>query len=103
VVGMTRSMLKSKGLPGEFWDEAVATAVYVLNRSLTKGIASKTPFEAWYEKKPAVHHLCAFECVAYVKNTSPNLKKLDYRSSPMIFVGYEPGTKGYRVYDPSTR
>lgn len=31
-----------------------------------------------------------------------NVKKLDDRSRPMIFVGYEPGSKAYRVYDPTT-
>jgi hypothetical protein len=103
VVGTTRSVLKSKGLPGDFWAEAVTTAVYVLNRSLTKGVARKTPFEAWFGKKPVVHHLRTFGCVAHMKNTSPHLKKLDDRSSMMIFIGYEPGTKGYRVYDPVTR
>jgi hypothetical protein len=30
------------------------------------------------------------------------MKKLDDRSHPMIFMGYEQGTKGYRVYDPVT-
>jgi hypothetical protein len=58
-----------------------------------------TPFEAWYSKKLAVHHLCTFGCVAYVRNSSPNLKKLDDRSQPMVFIGYELGTKGYHVYD----
>ncbi|CAA6674013.1 unnamed protein product [Spirodela intermedia] len=32
VVATARSMLKAKGLPGWFWGEAVATAVYILNR-----------------------------------------------------------------------
>jgi hypothetical protein len=71
----------------------------VLNRSPTKGITGMTPFEAWYSKKLAVHHLCTFGCVAYVRNSSPNLKKLDDRSQPMVFIGYELGTKGYHVYD----
>jgi hypothetical protein len=103
VVGTTRSMLKAKGLPGIFWAEAVTTAVYVLNRSPTKGVTGMTPYEAWHGRKPDVHHLRTFGCVAFVKDTTPNLKKLDDRSHPMIFVGYEQGTKGYRVYDPSTR
>jgi hypothetical protein len=32
-----------------------------------------------------------------------HIKKLDDRSKPMIFVGYEPGMKAYRVYDPTSR
>jgi hypothetical protein len=97
MVGTVRSMLKSKGLPSIFWAEAVATIVYVLNRSPTKGVFGKTPFEVWHGKRSTVHHVCTFGCVAYVKNTSPNLKKLDDRNRPMIFVGYEQGTKGYMV------
>jgi hypothetical protein len=31
----------------------VATAVYLLNRSLTRGVEGKTPFKGWYGKKPA--------------------------------------------------
>jgi hypothetical protein len=38
--------------------------------------------------------------VVHVKDTTLNLKKLDDRSRPMIFIGYELGSKAYRVYDP---
>jgi hypothetical protein len=61
--------------------------MYVLNRSPTKGVVGKTLYEAWHGRKPVVHHLRTFGCIAYVKDTSPNLKKLDDRSHPMIFVG----------------
>jgi hypothetical protein len=33
----------------------------------------------------------------------PHQKKLDDRSAPMVFIGYEPGAKAYRVYDPVAR
>jgi transposase InsO family protein len=102
VVGTARSMMKAKGLLGISWGEVVATAVDILNRSSTKGVARMAPYEAWYGKKPVVHHLRTFGYIAYVKNTSPNLKKLDDRSHTIVFIGYERGTKGYRVYDPST-
>jgi hypothetical protein len=75
VVGTVRSMLKVKGLQGIFWAEAVVTAVYVLNRSPTKGVAGMTPYESWHGRKPAMHHLRMFDCVVFVKNTTPNLKK----------------------------
>ncbi|EEC81933.1 hypothetical protein OsI_25798 [Oryza sativa Indica Group] len=102
VVSTARSMLKAKGLPGMFWGEAVNTAVYLLNRCSSKSIDGKTPYELWNRVTPAVHHLRTFGCVAHVKVTAPT-KKLDDRSRPMIFVGYEPGSKAYRVYDPATR
>jgi hypothetical protein len=104
VLATARSMMKAKKLPGKFWGEAVTNAVYVLNRATTKGNdGGKTPYQLWTGCTPAVHHLRAFGCVAHVKVTAPHLKKLDDRSKPMIFVGYEPGSKAYRVYDPSTR
>jgi hypothetical protein len=78
----------------------VLAAVYVLNRVPTKSVEGATPFEVWYGKKPVVHHLRTFGCLAYGKNTKPNLSKLDDRGCRMIFVGYEQGTKAYRVYDP---
>ncbi|CAA6674433.1 unnamed protein product [Spirodela intermedia] len=93
VVATARSMLKAKGLPGWFWGEAVATA----------SVDGMTPFEVWHGKKPAVHHLKVFGCIAYVLNTTPHLKKLEDRGRKMIFIGYEYGSKAYRAYDPTTR
>ena len=103
IVGMARSMLKASGLPGSFWGEATNTAVYILNRTTTRGTGGRTPYELWNGSTPAVHHLRTFGCVVHVKTASPHPKKLDDRSRPMIFVGYEPGSKAYRVYDPTTR
>ncbi|XP_066358327.1 uncharacterized protein [Miscanthus floridulus] len=83
--------------------EAVTTAVYLLNRSSSKSIGGKTPYELWMGSAPDVHHLRTFGCVAHVKNTTPNLKKLDDRSHRMIFIGYDPGSKAYRIYGMATR
>jgi hypothetical protein len=100
VVGTTCSLLKSKGLPGWLWGEVVATVVYLLNHSRTKSVSGEILFEAWYGKRPAMHHLRTCGCVVHVRNTAPNLKKLNDRSKLMIFIGYEPGSKAYRAYDP---
>ena len=95
-------MLKAKGLPGRLWGEALAIAVYLLNRCPTKSVEGMTPFQAWHGKKPVVHHLRVFGCIAHVRNSSPHLKKLEDRSRKMIFIGYEAGSKAYRAYDPTT-
>lgn len=102
MVGMARCILKAKGMSNRFLGEAVTTFVYMLNRAYTRSIDHKTPYEAWYGKNPAVEHLCVFGCVAHVKSARPGLRKLDDRSTPMVLIGYEPGSKAFRVYNPAT-
>ena len=100
VVEMARCLLKSMQVPGRFWGEAVTVAVYLLNRAPTKSLNGKTPFEAWFGKKPGVRHLRTFGCMAYAKKLGPGVSKLSDRSIPGVFLGYEQGSKAYRIYDP---
>ncbi|WVZ54330.1 LOW QUALITY PROTEIN: hypothetical protein U9M48_005142 [Paspalum notatum var. saurae] len=99
VVGMARALLKQRGMPA---GEAVATAVYILNRSPTKALNGKTPYEAWHGRKPAVSHLRVFGCLAVVKELG-HIGKLDDRSTPGVFIGYAEGSKAYRILDPGTQ
>jgi len=93
-------MMKAKSMPAEFWGEAVSTAVFMLNRSPTKALEGRTPYEAWHGHMPNVAFLWTFGCIGHVKNTKPFLSKLVDRSTPMVFLGYEDGSKAYRLYDP---
>lgn len=95
--------MKDKKMPSFFWGEAVTTSVYVLTCSFTRSVDGGTPYEAWHDRKPSVEHLRVLGCVAHVKSVRPFLCKLDDRSTPMVFIGYEPGSKAYKVYEPSTR
>jgi Integrase core domain len=101
IVAMTRSMMKSMGVPVRFWGEAVSTTVYILNRASTESLTSMTPYEAWYKRKPNVQHFCVFGCVAHVKKVKSHITKLEDRSVQMVLFGYE-GSKAYRVYNPTT-
>ncbi|XP_042396841.1 uncharacterized protein LOC121986987 [Zingiber officinale] len=100
VMAMARSLLKGTHMPARFWGEAVRHTVYLLNRLPTKVLGGRTPFEAWMGRKPHLAHLRVFGCVAYVKNATPHLKKLDDRSSPMVYLGVEEGCKAHRLFDP---
>jgi hypothetical protein len=102
VAGMARALLKQRGMPTVFWGEAVVTAVYILNRSPTKALNGRTPYEAWYERKPAVSHLRVFGCLAFGKELG-HIGKLDDRSTPGVFIGYAEGSKSYRILDPGTQ
>ncbi|KAK1627775.1 hypothetical protein QYE76_002090 [Lolium multiflorum] len=83
--------------------EAVLTAVFILNRSFTRSIDGVMPYEAWHNTKPDVRFLRVFGCVGHVKNVRPHLQKLDDRSVPMVFLGYDVGSKAYRMYYSSTK
>jgi len=87
--------------PETLWGEAVATAVYTLNRSINRN-SDKTPFEAVSGRKPDVSHLRVFGCAAYVKprerKRSGYQRKLESRSQKLIFVGYERNYT-YRLFD----
>jgi hypothetical protein len=100
IVAMACSMLKERGVLSKFWGEAITTAVYILNRSYTRSANNKTPYEVWHGKKPNLHYLRVFGCVAHVKTTRPQLKKLDNQSMPMVLMGYDVGTTAYKLYDP---
>ncbi|PWA94574.1 ribonuclease H-like domain, Reverse transcriptase, RNA-dependent DNA polymerase [Artemisia annua] len=100
VLSTTRSMMKAMKLPLTFWAEAVRHAIYILNRVPTRALEDKTPYEALYNRKPNLEYLRIFGCIAYAKITIPNLKKLEDRSIPMIYLGVEEGSKACSLYDP---
>ena len=102
VVNTARSILRARSMPDFFWGEAVHTAVYLLNRSPTAALDGLTPFQAWYGKKPPVHFLRVFGCVAFIKHLRPHPTKLEDRGRKVVFIGYEAGAKAYRFYDPIT-
>jgi hypothetical protein len=87
-------------MPAAFWGEAVSTAVFILNRSPTKALKDKTPYEAWYGRQPDVSFLRTFGCIGHVKNTKPFIGKLEDRSTRMVLLGYEEGSKAYKLFDP---
>ena len=98
-----RSMLVGAQLPQRFWAEALATAVYLRNRSPTKAVSGLTPYEAWTGRKPAVNHLKVFGCVTYAHIPKEERKKLDPKAKRCILLGYGTNVKGYCLYCPQER
>lgn len=102
VMAMARSFLKTMRLPSEFLGEAARHSVYILNRLPTRALSEKTPYEAWKNSKPHVEHIKVFGCVAHMKLPNAHTTKLSNRSKPVVHLGAELGTKGYRLYDPKS-
>lgn len=103
IVEMARSMLKGKCLPNNFWAEAVSTTVYILNRSPTKAIMNKTPYELWFKRKPKVGYFKVFGCIAYAHIPSQRREKFDEKGEKYIFIGYSEESKAYRLFKPDTK
>ena len=103
LVGSARAMLQHTGLSKGFWSEAVAAAAHIHNRSPQRGLGWKTPHELLRGRAPDISYLRVFGCRAWVYTPKDRQKKWDANSQPMIFVGYEPGSKSYRLWNPRIR
>ncbi|GJT43374.1 zinc finger, CCHC-type containing protein [Tanacetum coccineum] len=72
-------------------------------RCMMKATEDVTPYEALKGRKPNLQHIRIFGCIAYAKVPSQHLTKLDDRSIQMVYLGSEPGSKAYRLFDPITK
>ena len=43
IMEMAHNMLATKHFPNEYWGEAITTAVYIMNRCLTKSVNNNVP------------------------------------------------------------
>ena len=102
LVECAQSMLKRKGLSNSFWAESINTTAYLKNRSPTKYLEHKTPFEAFYGFKPKISHLRIFGCKAFAHILNEDRRKLDAKAIKCIFIGYCTNQKAYKMYDPRT-
>ena len=100
LVESARSMIFNAGLSRSFWGEAVTTAAYLRNRTLTSSHGI-TPYERWYGEKPDVSKLRVFGCIGYALIPGNLRRKWDRKTQKLRFMGYQDqfGSKGYRMYD----
>ena len=89
-------LLFTSGLPKSFWGEALATASHLVNRSPSTAINLKCPEEKWIGRKLNFNYLRTFGCEAYAHQLEG---KLEPRSIKCVFVGYQEGTKGDRLWE----
>jgi len=96
LVEKVRCMLSNAGLGRKFWAEAVTYAQHLINRLPSSAIDGKTPLEVW-SGKPATDYnsLHVFGSTAYYHVVE---SKLDPRAKKALFMGFNPGVKGYRLW-----
>lgn len=101
LIEMARCMMEDSGLPKYLWAEAVNTANFIQNRTITKG-ANSIPIQLWNGTKPDATQMQIFgtKCFAYIPKEER--RKLDNTAKEVYFLGYEEGSKAYRLYDKSS-
>ncbi len=80
--------MADKSMPHHYWAEAVATAVYIMNRTPTAAVHGMTPEERYSGRKPGLSHLKVFGCIAYVHVPDELRTKLDSKVEKCVFIGY---------------
>ena len=83
-------------MPKSFWGEALSTAAHLVNRSPSTALNFKCPEEKWTSRKLNFNYLRVFGCEAYAHKLEG---KLEPRSIKCVFIGYQEGTKGFRLWE----
>lgn len=94
-----RSIIADTNLPKELWAELARTVVYLKNRSPTRSLKDKTPYEALYGEKLDLSHLVAVGTKAMPHIPKSKNQKLDSHAGEGIMVGYG-GSNQYRIWNP---
>lgn len=67
-------------VPIEFWDYCVMCATHIINRTQSRRLGNKTPFEKLYGKTPSYEDMRVFGCKVFYHNNNQN-NKFDQRSN----------------------
>ena len=96
-------MRLNAGLPKVFWAETINIASFIINRSPSSAIDFKIPEEVWSGRPVDYSSLKIFRCSAYVHVQRGERSKLDSKSRKCVFLGFEKGIKGYRLWNPISK
>ena len=97
---MTRCLLHEKNLPKELWVEATNITTFLLNRLPIRALEKKTPFEAFSSIKLTLKNLKVFGWLCFSFIPQVKRDKLEKKSEPRVFIGYNLVSKAYIIYQP---
>jgi hypothetical protein len=95
-------MIKCNNIPNNLWPKSISIIVYLKNRSPTKYLEHKTPYEAFYGYKLVVSHLKFFGTKAFSHISKEYKRKNHVKIVKCIFIGYIVNHKSYKMYHPIT-
>jgi hypothetical protein len=97
ILEMALTLLAHSHLSNRYWVDAFLMAVYIVNRLPTPVLQHHSPYFKLYNKESDYQKLRVFGCLCYPLLRPYGLHKLEYRSKPCIFLGYN--FAGYKCLD----
>ena len=99
-----RALLFQMNVPKHFWDDAVSTACFFINRMPSLVLNWATPYHRLFPNNPLFPIAPkVFGCTCFVRDVRLQVSKLDPKSLKCVFVGYSRVQKGYRCYYSTLR
>ncbi|PIL33575.1 transcription factor [Ganoderma sinense ZZ0214-1] len=96
-----RALLFDARLPKFLWGEAVLHSTWCRNRTTSKNTPGSTPHKLATGEKPDLSQLPRFSATVWVHQEG--VGKLDPKSKPGRWVGFDLESKGHRIYWPECR
>ncbi|KAJ9553858.1 hypothetical protein OSB04_017903 [Centaurea solstitialis] len=99
---VARALLFHMTVPKPFWADVVATTCFLINRMPSVILDGQSPFSVLFPTKslfPIDPKIFGSTC--FVRDTRPNITKLDPKSLKCVFLGYSRLQKGYRCFSPT--
>jgi hypothetical protein len=95
------AILHAAQLPNALWGKALMHAVWLKNRTSTKALNDKTPYEMLTGQKPDMANLREWGSKIWIH--TPDSSKLDGHAKEGKWLGFDAESKGSRVYSLDPR
>jgi hypothetical protein len=102
IVKMGLALLAHASMPLKYWDDALLTTTYIINRTPKKLLSYDTPLHKLLGTTMNYSSFCVFGCVCWPNLCPYNSHKLQLHSSHGVFLGYSNMHKGLKYLDIST-
>jgi transposase InsO family protein len=90
------------GFPRSFWGWAILNSAHICNVLPSSALAGRTPFEAFYGRRPSVDYLRPFGALAYAHIPDETRHKYTYVSRRCFLLGHVRNA-GYILWDPAAK
>ena len=101
IVEPTWAMLH--GLLEFLWEYAVSHSSYLHNRTYTRTLDNKMPYEMRFKIKPNISHLWEFGAPVWVLLQGQKVpRKMESKSRQWVFISYDDGSKSIKYYNVET-